>query len=102
MQPVHRKPFCRFDSPFADSVARGPTDIKEALTATWRAFAYEDLRRATNGFALENLVGEGAYGRVFHGVLADETHVAIKQLKAGPKVRKGVKLRPENLSCCCL
>lgn len=46
-------------------------------------FNYEELALATNGFSARNLVGEGGFGRVHKGVLADGRHVAVKQLKVG-------------------
>lgn len=38
------------------------------------------MEDATNGFAPENVIGEGGYGIVYHGILNDNTNVAIKNL----------------------
>lgn len=46
-------------------------------------FTYEELRKATNGFSTENLLGEGGFGSVYKGCLPDGREVAVKQLKLG-------------------
>ncbi|KAG2709975.1 hypothetical protein I3760_04G003600 [Carya illinoinensis] len=46
-------------------------------------FTYEELVQATNGFSAQNILGEGGFGCVYKGVLADGKDVAIKQLKIG-------------------
>nr|ADN34283.1 ATP binding protein [Cucumis melo subsp. melo] len=48
-----------------------------------RSFAYDDLHQATNGFSSNNLLGEGGFGCVYKGTLADGRDVAVKQLKVG-------------------
>ncbi|KZV18638.1 hypothetical protein F511_03532 [Dorcoceras hygrometricum] len=44
-------------------------------------FTYEELVEATNGFSDQNLLGEGGFGCVYKGQLADGREVAVKQLK---------------------
>ncbi|KAK6116388.1 hypothetical protein DH2020_049850 [Rehmannia glutinosa] len=46
-------------------------------------FTYEELVEATNGFSAQNLLGEGGFGSVYKGALADGRDVAVKQLKIG-------------------
>ncbi|KAG0458247.1 hypothetical protein HPP92_023404 [Vanilla planifolia] len=46
-------------------------------------FSYEELMGITNGFSLENKIGEGGFGAVYRGSLPDGKLVAIKQLKVG-------------------
>ncbi|KAF5768135.1 putative protein kinase RLK-Pelle-WAK family [Helianthus annuus] len=49
----------------------------EAMTL----FSTEQLRKATDNYAQENIVGKGAYGVVYKGVLSDKRVVAIKKSK---------------------
>uniref|UniRef100_A0A2P2NFS8 non-specific serine/threonine protein kinase n=1 Tax=Rhizophora mucronata TaxID=61149 RepID=A0A2P2NFS8_RHIMU len=46
-------------------------------------FTYNELVQATNGFSTQNLLGEGGFGCVHKGILADGQEVAVKQLKIG-------------------
>lgn len=43
-------------------------------------YTLRELEIATNGFADENVIGEGGYGIVYSGVLMDNTMVAAKNL----------------------
>jgi len=56
-----------------------PTD--QTLGVVAREYPFEDLQRATGGFAPQNQLGEGSYGAVFRGELRDGTEVAIKVLQ---------------------
>ncbi|XP_056170377.1 probable serine/threonine-protein kinase PBL25 isoform X2 [Syzygium oleosum] len=73
-----------------------PTDIVKPRTpdslpvvgslphpSSTRVLAYEELKKATDNFAQESILGEGGFGRVFKGVLSDGTAVAIKRLTSG-------------------
>ncbi|KAJ6725608.1 PROLINE-RICH RECEPTOR-LIKE PROTEIN KINASE PERK4 [Salix purpurea] len=46
-------------------------------------FSYNELVELTNGFARQNIIGEGGFGCVYKGCMADGKVVAVKQLKAG-------------------
>ncbi|KAK9048180.1 hypothetical protein SSX86_032857 [Deinandra increscens subsp. villosa] len=43
-------------------------------------YTLRELEIATNGFADENVIGEGGYGIVYCGVLGDKSTVAVKNL----------------------
>ncbi|EEF42105.1 kinase, putative [Ricinus communis] len=47
--------------------------------AKW--FHFSELERATNGFSQKNFIGQGTYGVVYKGTLADGTIVAVKQMQ---------------------
>jgi serine/threonine protein kinase len=40
----------------------------------------DDLKRITSNFSDKALIGEGSYGRVYHGELSDGQAAAIKKL----------------------
>eukprot|EP00250_Pteridium_aquilinum_P020424 c24809_g2_i1 orf=1-2361(-) len=46
-------------------------------------FTYEELTKATNNFNDSMQIGQGGYGKVYKGVLADEVVVAIKRAESG-------------------
>ncbi|XP_057765665.1 proline-rich receptor-like protein kinase PERK9 [Salvia miltiorrhiza] len=46
-------------------------------------FTYEELANASNRFSAQNLLGQGGFGSVYKGTLADGREVAIKQLRNG-------------------
>ncbi|KAL3624430.1 hypothetical protein CASFOL_031098 [Castilleja foliolosa] len=45
-----------------------------------RWYTLRELEAASNGLSPDNVIGEGGYGIVYYGVLADNTRVAIKNL----------------------
>lgn len=62
----------------SESVSRYSPVVKDV----WRGdkFTLRELEAATNGFGKENLIGNGDYGIVYHGILFDNTRVAVKRL----------------------
>ncbi|KAL8261925.1 hypothetical protein R6Q59_025974 [Mikania micrantha] len=48
-----------------------------------KSFTYEEMKHATYNFDVGSEVGQGGYGRVYKGVLADGTVVAIKRAQEG-------------------
>ncbi|OEL32774.1 putative LRR receptor-like serine/threonine-protein kinase [Dichanthelium oligosanthes] len=44
-----------------------------------RCFTFEEMAKATNNFDLSAQVGQGGYGKVYKGILADGATVAIKR-----------------------
>ncbi|XP_068668689.1 probable LRR receptor-like serine/threonine-protein kinase At1g06840 isoform X2 [Aristolochia californica] len=48
-----------------------------------KGFSFEEMVLATNNFSSSSQVGQGGYGKVYKGVLADGTLVAIKRAQEG-------------------
>ncbi|MBA0561675.1 hypothetical protein Golob_018478 [Gossypium lobatum] len=46
--------------------------------ANWRQISYQELRQATNGFCVSNLLGAGCFGSVYQGTLSEGLNVAIE------------------------
>ena len=46
-------------------------------------FTFEEMVMATNNFNSSTQVGQGGYGKVYKGILADGTVVAIKRAREG-------------------
>ncbi|GER37572.1 leucine-rich repeat receptor-like protein kinase [Striga asiatica] len=51
-------------------------------------FSYSELRAATNDFSPDNKLGEGGFGPVYKGILADGRVVAVKQLSVASQQGK--------------
>ncbi|KAJ7945414.1 Receptor-like protein kinase [Quillaja saponaria] len=45
-----------------------------------KRFAWRELQLATDNFCEKNVLGQGGFGKVYKGVLADNTKVAVKRL----------------------
>ncbi|CAI9097875.1 OLC1v1034388C1 [Oldenlandia corymbosa var. corymbosa] len=50
---------------------------------TARLFSIKELKKATNGFSKNRILGSGGFGEVYKGELQDGTVVAIKSAKVG-------------------
>ena len=48
-----------------------------------KKFSYKEMALATNNFDSSSQVGQGGYGKVFKGILADGNIVAIKRAQVG-------------------
>nr|KYP66833.1 putative serine/threonine-protein kinase At1g01540 family [Cajanus cajan] len=69
------------DEAHAQAQVQPPTVIPEVSHLGWgHWYTLRELEDSTNGFAPDNVIGEGGYGIVYHGILNDNTHVAIKNL----------------------
>ncbi|KAL1354677.1 probable serine/threonine-protein kinase At1g01540 [Arachis hypogaea] len=77
--PTEQRPFLRSSS--REGSGEVPTVIPEVSHLGWgHWYTLRELEDSTNGFAPENVIGEGGYGIVYHGVLKDNTNVAVKNL----------------------
>ncbi|XP_042511451.1 probable LRR receptor-like serine/threonine-protein kinase At1g06840 isoform X5 [Macadamia integrifolia] len=58
--------------------SRGPIKIEGV-----KGFSFEEMALATNNFSSSTQIGQGGYGKVYRGILADGTIVAIKRAQEG-------------------
>ncbi|TXG59416.1 hypothetical protein EZV62_013989 [Acer yangbiense] len=61
-----------------DQVAAVVPEVSHLGWGHW--YTLRELELATNGFADENVIGEGGYGIVYYGLLEDNSKVAVKNL----------------------
>lgn len=65
----------------ARCVDQVPMVIPEVSHLGWgHWYTLRELEASTNSFAAENVIGEGGYGIVYHGILEDNSQVAVKNL----------------------
>ncbi|CAN0892691.1 Probable LRR receptor-like serine/threonine-protein kinase RKF3 [Linum grandiflorum] len=44
-------------------------------------FSYEEIKKATKNFSLDNIIGKGGFGNVYRGEFPDGSEVAVKRFK---------------------
>ncbi|KAE8821239.1 putative serine/threonine-protein kinase [Hordeum vulgare] len=65
----------------AAQMDRAPKAAPEVSRLGWgQWYTLKELEAATKMFADENVIGEGGYGIVYHGVLEHGTQVGVKNL----------------------
>lgn len=69
-------------NPFASwNPDKGSGGIPQLQGARW--FAFDELRKCTNNFSEESIIGSGGYGKVYRGKLVTGQLVAIKRAQQG-------------------
>ncbi|KAL6564054.1 Receptor-like serine/threonine-protein kinase ale2 [Orobanche hederae] len=64
----------------ATSPSASPVFGMPACVLSVKTFSLIELEKATEKFSLKKVLGEGGFGRVYHGVMQDGTEVAVKLL----------------------
>lgn len=52
----------------------------DASALSVKTFSLSEIEKATDTFSSQRVLGEGGFGRVYHGTLDDGTDVAVKLL----------------------
>lgn len=61
------------------------SSVQVACEKGLQVFTFKQLNSATSGFSKSNIIGQGAFGSVYRGVLTDARKVAIKLMDHGGK-----------------
>ncbi|GKV02972.1 hypothetical protein SLEP1_g15343 [Rubroshorea leprosula] len=76
--------YCKKHKQSQPGVTKNRTSFKVPIkTGSVKDFSFEELEEATSGFSITTQVGQGGYGKVYKGVLANGTVVAIKRAHQG-------------------
>ncbi|KAL1539621.1 Receptor-like serine/threonine-protein kinase ale2 [Salvia divinorum] len=67
----------------ASSTSASLVSAMPASVLSVKTFSLVELEKATEKFSLKKVLGEGGFGRVYHGLLQDGTEVAVKLLTRG-------------------
>lgn len=67
----------------ASSPSASFISVMAAYPPSLMTFSIAELEKATDKFCSEKLLGEGGFGRVYHGIMDDGNEVAVKLLNKG-------------------
>lgn len=67
-------------SSMASSISVSDVPTMATCPLTVKMFSLRELEKATDGFSLKRVLGEGGFGRVYHGTMEDGSEVAVKKL----------------------
>ncbi|KAF8025362.1 hypothetical protein BT93_F2260 [Corymbia citriodora subsp. variegata] len=72
-------------------------DFLDSLSSVPIRFSYDDLTRATENFSSK--IGKGGFGSVYLGILADDTHLAVKKLEGIGQGMKEFRAEVSTIGC---
>ncbi|OVA02260.1 Protein kinase domain [Macleaya cordata] len=67
-------------SSMASSTSMSLVSAMATCVLSVKTFSLAELEKATDKFSSKKILGEGGFGRVYHGIMEDETEVAVKLL----------------------